>query len=740
MTDHNILFIAADDLCSPSLMQRLYPGLTFPNLSRLAAMGTNFTQGYCTVPICAPARAAMMTGLSPMASGAFELQAGWLEIVRPNQTWLKRLLEAGYVNYTQGKIWHGYAAQPPEVYAELFPDDRPFRFSYYPKGENVGVIDHGGVTKELSGVGYYNTETGESIEAGYYDSWVTSETIRKMEGHDDSRGPFACFTGFKAPHTITDVPERFFTEIPLDGVMLPAEWDGPWPTLPFAPNWITGNWVNDDQPDPSLWSEALVEKVRRSIWSYIVHARWMDEKLGEILDYLETSRHADNTIIVFYSDHGFHLSDHNLWHKYTPYVQACQAPMIISVPGHPAREIDTPVNHTCIGATLLDYAGQPVPAWFMGTSLREMIETGSQDGLPPASVFWFTTSSTAEKIGSEIHYTTVYSDGSTEQFNLSDDPIAKIDIWDAGDAFKSGLRDHAIAAAYDWGMLLVEEAADLSRPSLLQNYLDAQVTSPVAATSFVALGEFNSRGWSPHYTKSWQNRFDKESSRDVVMPAHVTDFAPFAWRFPGGNVNIHANDKSNFLHLNGNKGDVAIDLGAGDDEIGASGVAGPMAVRVYGGKGNDMLRLGERAGAAWGGDGDDTIRGSVLHDELDGGAGDDLIVGGTGYDTIRGGPGDDTIDSGGGYDVIHADGGADVITTGDLADTVIVSRTGRLVTITDLTAEDTVDLSAWAPLGPATAVQDGADVIVTAAMERLLLQNTTLAVAQTAITGVSVNV
>lgn len=714
MPQPNVLFLCADDLCHVNhMLSVLVNGFDLPNLRRIATTGTEFDRAYCAVPVCEPARAAVMTGFSPADTKSFDLSIGWKQLVHPRNLWTYQLRRAGYWMGTTGKIFHGYAPQPDYVYAELY-DSAEFVTGAYSPSETP--VSAGGMYGDV-----YTNETK------WYDVSRANDTINAIQNILPTNRPWYWECGFHHPHLDWASPARIHGSISLDDVMIPTDWQGGFDTLPFVNDFIVSGELGFGSTDPNTWTEEQTLYVRQTIHNYAAGALWMDEQLGRILDALEASPHAANTIVTFYSDHGYHLSDHGKWHKFSLYEQAALAPMLVKVPGQTPRKVTQPVSHVDLGATILDLCGIPVPLGFRGVSLKPWI-----DGATPAAraipTFWYGSASIAK--GNKR--VTVYQDGSAEMFDLVADPWATTNIAATDPDFEA-MREECAQTAGDWGMLVVEEAIDTSRPSNLQSFLGTDVTDARFSTSFVALGDLHSKGRSPGHQRMYSNAM--EVGDTIKMPPHIEDFQLLGMK--SANLVLEGNALNNRLNMAGVfYKQVTINFGDGDDEN-----VSPERTRIiaYGGRGNDILRAG-----TWGGNklygeaGNDTLIGDGNNDYLDGGAGDDSITGGAGNDTILGGPGVNVLRGDAGNDLIISEG-QDSITGGADADTFRLLRCGLVRTITDLTAADTLDLADWAPLQPVTVTQVGSAVEVTAGVEKAICLNATRATVVARITGVRIN-
>lgn len=220
------------------------------------------------------------------------------------------------------------------------------------------------------------------------------------------------------------------------------------------------------------------------------------------------------------------------------------------------------------------------------------------------------------------------------------------------------------------------------------------------------------------------------------MPADVKDLIA-TFRMSG--AVIYGNTLNNDIKLNTGI-DRTVHMGDGDDFLNAS--EGGRVV-AYGGRGNDTIVGGDNSSVVnmsdtiFGGAGNDSILAGGGNDYIDGGTGDDWIEGGTGNDTLIGGPGNDTLLGGEGDDLIVVSG-SDVVRGQGGANTFRIYKSGGVPVIRDLTAQDTIDLSHWSGIQPVTVTQVGSGVEVTAAMERVIFDATTVATVRARITGVTI--
>lgn len=355
----NVLLIAIDDLNDWVGCLDGHPNASTPNIDRLASRGTLFTNAHCQAPICNPSRASIMYGLRPSSTGVYmNSPKPWTVKTLQNSTTMPRwFARHGYVTYTTGKIYHGSALPDgdfdivgPRPGQRLKLDQRIIPPS--PNGAK-GLWDFGAQT-------YDESEFQDHITA----SWA----IEKLNSHD-SASPFFMAIGFYRPHVPLYAPERIVKQIPLKTVSLPIVKDGDRDDLPpiassemtafVAPDhaWFveSGNWI-------------------KAVQAYLACVRWTDEQVGRLLDALDDTVHADNTVIVLYSDHGFFLGEKERWAKQSLWERATRVPFVVAAPGLPrGQRCDQPVELLSIYPTLTELTEIPANATLEGRSLTGLL-------------------------------------------------------------------------------------------------------------------------------------------------------------------------------------------------------------------------------------------------------------------------------------------------------------------------------------------------------------------------------
>lgn len=360
----NVLFLAVDDM-NNDLHCYGHPYVSSPNIDRLAKMGVKFDRAYCQFPLCSPSRSSLMTGLRPDATKVFNLQyhfrTGLPDVVTLPQMFMK----AGYYSARVGKIYH--YGNPGDIGTSGLDDPKSWHHFVNPAGRDKTVIEKDIINHSPSrGLGsamcFLSDKTGKDEE--HTDGKVAIEGIKLLEEHKGA--PFFLAVGFYKPHTPYVAPSKYFEKYPMDEVKLPEE--------------PLGN--RDTKPKAAVASTAVplfgvtVDQARECKQAYYAAISFVDAQIGKVLAAMDQHKLWDNTVVVFWSDHGYHLGQHGLWMKQSLFEESARVPMIIVAPGAKGN------GHACartvefvdLYPTLADLAGLTPPNNLAGKSLRPLLE------------------------------------------------------------------------------------------------------------------------------------------------------------------------------------------------------------------------------------------------------------------------------------------------------------------------------------------------------------------------------
>jgi choline-sulfatase len=371
----NVLFIAVDDL-RPELASFGKGMIHSPNIDRLAAMGTAFTNAYCNVPVCGASRASIMTGLQPLRSRFWGSEAMISEDAPDAVTLHGHFKANGYYTAAMGKILH-HASDRAEDYNE--PNWKPGvgggAGRDYQMPENIAIASG----KNFDGRGPA-FERGAVADTAYRDGKIADRAVdflaQTQVQRKGDKQPFFLAVGFMKPHLPFNAPEKYWAMYDEADIQLPPTYYRAEGT-PAVIHHNSGELRNySGVPKDEILPEDYAKNL---IHGYYASISYMDAQLGRVLDALEASGEADNTIIVFWGDHGWNLGDHAMWCKHTPFNTSLRVPLIFSAPGQTPGRSPAMVEYVDIFPTLCDLAGIEKPAQLQGKSLAPLLEDPAQD-------------------------------------------------------------------------------------------------------------------------------------------------------------------------------------------------------------------------------------------------------------------------------------------------------------------------------------------------------------------------
>ncbi|SLN57561.1 Choline-sulfatase [Pseudoruegeria aquimaris] len=398
----NVVLISLDDSVAYWRYKTAFrEELITPNLDRICAESTVFDSAYCQAPLCGPSRTSFMTGKTPHQTGVFINRDSNFTKVSPEETWSHRLKQAGFFCSSGGKIHHKYAPLARPVHRILYSDGRK---SFPNDMQFVGDVARRKFGGHRGGWG----TTDPQDDNTFYDAHSANSAISFFESYDDER-PFYREIGFYGPHGPHYTPARFKEMYDVENFRQPESWKDGFDPDPYADAHLQKT-EQLEQGDQRWW--------RQSVRNYFSALSHVDHHLGRVWDALKSSRHADNTLVVILSDHGFHLGNRDRFTKKTLWEQVANVPLVVHQPGvTKGTTISDPVALLDVGPTILDYTGLGGIENGMGMSLRPRIE-----GAGPAADRAIPTCHGDEFSIRKGNYRLIrYQDGSTQLYDVEAD-------------------------------------------------------------------------------------------------------------------------------------------------------------------------------------------------------------------------------------------------------------------------------------------------------------------------------
>ena len=346
----NVLFIAIDDL-NTRLNCYGFEHIQSPNIDRLAKRGVRFAHAYCQFPSCGPSRASVLTGLRPDTTGMLHNRLS-LRDKLPDLVTLPQLFRKNdYFVARVGKIFH--QSNPTDIGTSGPDDPESWDHVVNPRGRDKDEEDQLTVyTPDLplpDQMAYLKAEGGDDEQT---DGKVALETVRLLEERADGDRPFFIAAGFYRPHIPYIAPQKHFEKYRIEDTAFPALPDDyrkssgvPAAALASTPVW------------PNFGTTEL--QVRECILAYDACISFVDAQVGVLLDAVGKLGLSENTIIVLWGDHGYHLGEHGLWRKNSLFGESTRAPLIFAGAGIPATEdgCDRVVEFVDIYPTVIELIG-----------------------------------------------------------------------------------------------------------------------------------------------------------------------------------------------------------------------------------------------------------------------------------------------------------------------------------------------------------------------------------------------
>ncbi|MBN70796.1 MAG: choline-sulfatase [Gimesia sp.] len=401
----NILFIAIDDQNDWIGCLKGHPQIKTPNIDKVASRGTLFTNAHCQSPLCNPSRTSLMTGLRPTTTGIYGL-APWFRTVDrfKDRVSLPQYLEQnGYKTYSTGKIYHGGYGRKKT--------DKEFNVIGPPAGVGVKPPKKLVNTPNPHPLVDWGTFPHKDEDKGDWKvaSWAVDQLNKKPTE------PFFLSVGFFLPHVPCYATQKWFDLYPADTVQLPPVLDvdrNDTPRFSWYLHWKL--------PEPRLKFLKEANEWHNLVRSYLACTSFVDSQVGRVVDALEKNNLAENTIIVIWSDHGWHLGEKLITGKNTLWERSTRVPLIFAGPGITEGAVcSKPAELLDIYPTLVELSGLPPRTDLEGHSLVPQLKDANTPRKWPAITSHNRNNTT---VRTENYRYIHYADGSEEFYDMQQDP------------------------------------------------------------------------------------------------------------------------------------------------------------------------------------------------------------------------------------------------------------------------------------------------------------------------------
>lgn len=365
----NVLFIISDDLTANALSCYGNSVCQTPNIDALAASGTRFTRAYCQGTYCGPSRASLMSGYYPHASGELGYRNPRKRI-GDRQTWSQLFKDHGYYAARVSKIFHmgvpggiesgGDGADDPRSWTERFNSPGP---EWKAAGDGETLENNPDGKKPAVGGNTFVVVEADGGDEVHSDGKTARKACELIQSHRDE--PFWLGVGFVRPHVPFVAPRPYFEPFkPYSKMELPPKVEGDWDDIPKAGiNYKTSQNMKMD-----------LRRQRKAVGGYYASVAYMDAQVGKVMQALKDADLEDNTIVIFTSDHGYHLGEHDFWAKVSLRDESAGVPLIIRVPGKAPAVCDSLVELLDLYPTVASLCGLPVPKHVQGRDISVLLD------------------------------------------------------------------------------------------------------------------------------------------------------------------------------------------------------------------------------------------------------------------------------------------------------------------------------------------------------------------------------
>ena len=368
---YNVLFIISDDLTSTALSCYGNTVCKTPNIDALAARGTRFTRTYCQGTYCGPSRASFMSGYYPHATGVLGYKSPRPQIGN-RATWSQHFKNNGYHSTRISKIYHmgvpggieqgGHGADDAASWTERFNSPGP---EWKAPGQGETLEGNPDGKRPVVGGNTFVVVEAEGDDLVHSDGKTAAKACELLAKYAKRQKPFFLGVGFVRPHVPFVAPEKYYPPfLPYSKMKLPHKVEGDWDDIPKpAINYKT-----------SVNMKMDVRRQKKAVGGYYASVSFMDAQVGKVLAALKKAGLEDDTIVIFTSDHGYHLGEHDFWAKVSLLDESSQVPLIIRVPGKKPAVCHSLTELLDLYPTVSALCGLPTQSRLQGKDISKMLD------------------------------------------------------------------------------------------------------------------------------------------------------------------------------------------------------------------------------------------------------------------------------------------------------------------------------------------------------------------------------
>ncbi|MDE3740921.1 sulfatase [Maribacter polysaccharolyticus] len=449
----NVLFISVDDLNDWEGALNGYPKAMTPNMDKLFNEGVLFTNAHCSQPVCTASRNSLLSGIHPTTSGWYSstgnMKKNYDTVMANHKMLPEHFKDNGYNTYATGKVFHSgesdykdktndfWTEYSPHFWNNMEPHIKENGFGYrgtmfypFPKGggQLVQLYGEDNIIENYKDTNRFYSLCGGPLEdedipeKGMYDEQIANWAVNKLNQKQDK--PFFMAVGFIRPHVPYTAPKKYFDMYPIEDIVLPEIPENEMEDIPIMGKAIAyGYTPKGGWGDVSAKKEILPELIQ----SYLACVTFVDEQIGKVVDALEKSPYADNTIIVLWSDHGQHLGEKRHFRKQALWEEATRVPLFFKVPNNKSngQKSHQVVSLLDIYPTLSELCNLPELPKLEGESIVPLINAPETESDRSVLTTWYYEN---HAVRSNDYRYIRYRDGGEELYDHTTDPGEHINL------------------------------------------------------------------------------------------------------------------------------------------------------------------------------------------------------------------------------------------------------------------------------------------------------------------------